>query len=84
MEVVLSMATLLHMTESTRRSEGFVWDIKRKRQVNTDDTSRVTATNFRHEGRMIKGTVVVAGERENFPVILPVISKRGVAVRSVT
>ena len=84
MEVILSIATLLRMPEGTRRSEGFVWDIKRKRQVDTDDTSRVTATNFRHEGRMIKGTVVVAGERENFPVILPVISKRGVAVRSVT
>ena len=46
--------------------------------------SRVTASNLRHPGEMIKGTVVVAGGRENFPVILPVIFKRGEAVRSPT
>lgn len=50
----------------------------------TDDRSHVTAPNFRHKGEMIKGTVVVAGGRENFPVILPLIFKRGVAVRSPT
>lgn len=55
-----------------------------KRQNDTDDVSRVTASNFRHMVEMIKGTVVVAGERENFPVILSLIFKCGVTVRSFT
>ena len=62
----------------------FLFVISAKRPWDTDDASHVTASNFRHEGEMIKGTVVVAGERENFPVILPVIFKRVAAVRSVT
>lgn len=62
----------------------FVGEIRGERLGDTNDRSRVTPSNFRHEVEMIKGTVVVAGERENFPVILPLIFKRGVAVRSVT
>ncbi len=55
--------------------------ISAKRLLDTDDTSHVTASNFRHEGEMIKGTLVVAKDRENFPVIPSLIFKRGVAVR---
>ena len=86
LEVLHGRIVLQRRTRRTVREHGgFVWGIRPWRPRDTDDRSRVTASNFRHnKGEMIKGTVVVAGERENFPVILPVIFKRGVAVRSVT
>ena len=85
LDVLHGRIVLQRRTRRTVREHGgFVWGIRPWRPRDTDDRSRVTASNFRHNKGEIKGTVVVAGERENFPVILPVIFKRGAAVRSVT